>query len=465
MNIVSEILANNKSGIAITDGNVEVPYKQLNRVLDSIISVLRENNIQSLAIHCNNSIDWCLMFLACLYADIKIFPFSITMNLSLVIGLCDEYCINAILSDQGGCELEKHSVPSCSNTCLYVINKLKYDDELEDVATVLFTSGSTGEQKGVMLTAENILSNVKSVKAYMHFSSDDTIMIIKPLTHSSTLTAEFLSGVYSGAKIFINDHKFDTSNVIHKLNNKNITVLCGVPTMFAMLVRYSKKYSGTIRAISVSGSYLDETLLFKMEDMFKCEVYHVYGLTEASPRVTFLEPKFLRIKVGSIGKPIPDVEVEIESCDGDGIGEIVVIGKNVMKGYLRNDTLTKQVLKNGRLYTGDLAYLDKDGFIFLKGRKDDMIARGGVNIWPAPIEKCIKNLPGVIDVAIIGIKNYFYSQKIFAFVVMDMPLNKNAIANICMENNLVCPDEIVQLDFLPRNAMGKIEKSKLYKLI
>src|SRR5690554_1628612 len=101
MNIVSEILANNKSGIAITDGNVEVPYKQLNRVLDSIISVLRENNIQSLAIHCNNSIDWCLMFLACLYADIKIFPFSITMNLSLVIGLCDEYCINAILSDQG----------------------------------------------------------------------------------------------------------------------------------------------------------------------------------------------------------------------------------------------------------------------------------------------------------------------------------------------------------------------------
>ncbi len=458
-----------RAGVALTDGKTELTYLELPQQIEAAIHSFRQQDVRSLAIYARNSIAWCIAYLACLIADIKVFPVARQSSRKVLLDLCQRCRINAILSDEplGDIGQDCDLLPGLPDMWFTLLNKLEYTPQLSDVVTVLFTSGTTGQHKGVMLTKENITCNAQSVVRYMGYSPRDCLLVVKPLCHSSTLTAEFLAGIQSGATLYIMREKFSAPGVMKVLNASPISILCGVPTMFVLLVRHAAKYAGALRAVSISASPAHRELLLDIQETFRCDVYHVYGLTEASPRVAYLDPKHLAAKSGSIGKAIPDVEVCLVDKQGNSInaphsvGELVVQGRNVMKGYYGDDGLTREVLTNGLLHTGDLAYMDEEGFLYLCGRKDDMIARGGVNIWPEPIERAIKQLGYIEDVAVIGVENYLFSQKIVALVSSRVPIEESEIAKICQANDVVCPDAVVRVDAVPRNSVGKIDRALL----
>lgn len=461
-----------KNKIALIDDSREITYSELYHNILAIGNVLQEHKIYTLGIYAGNSIDWCVIYLTAFFYHITIFPISKLMDKDDCYALCEKMGINALFCEENDIDKEKLSLEKIElplNLSLYRINHCELDEELNDVSTVLFTSGTTGEQKGVMLTNENITANIQSVKKYMEYDEKDSMFIIKPLYHSSTLTAEFICGIFSNATLYIYTKPFNPLKVINIINTKEISILCGVPTMFASLVSYQKRYKGNLRAVSVSGSYLDNELMLNMQNAFHCKVFHVYGLSEASPRVTYLPPEHLADSIGSIGKAIPDVVVKIVDDNGveitqrNVVGELYVNGKNVMKGYYKRPDLTAKAIQDGYLHTGDLGYYGDYGFIYLEGRKDDMIARGGVNIWPQPIEMAIRQLPNVEDVAVIGVEDYMYSQKLVAFVVENGELDPKDITKICMQNKVICPEQVEKIDKIPRNAMAKIQRNTLKK--
>ncbi|MUG45288.1 class I adenylate-forming enzyme family protein [Paenibacillus woosongensis] len=467
------------SKTALTDGKRHLSYRDIYVRINSTVSILEQHGIQSVVISCRNSIDWCIFYLSCFFCDKKVFVLNNQHTSEELIQFCTDYGINAIISDsevEFNLSISAIEVPDVELCGIHIVNRESLDEQLCDVSTILFTSGTTGKPKGVMLTYENIVTNVLAVTDYISYSSKDTILIVKPLYHSSTLTAELIAGILCGATLFIYSEGFNPLRILQICNQNPITILGAVPTMIASLVRFSAKYKGGLRAVSISGAYLDVKLAVDMHKMFNCDIYHCYGLSEASPRVTYLDPNLFINKAGSIGKPISGVSVILINENGERIesshtiGELAVQGKNVMKGYYRRPELTSRVLSEGILLTGDLGYRDEDGFFYLRGRKDEMIVRGGLNVWPSSIEDAIRSLYFVKEVAVIGIEDYFYSNKIVAFIVLashavsNTDNAKQIIAKACKKHNVISPDQIEFTESIPKSPVGKIQRYKLREL-
>jgi acyl-CoA synthetase (AMP-forming)/AMP-acid ligase II len=262
-------------------------------------------------------------------------------------------------------------------------------------AGILFTSGSTGKPKGVMLSHENIVSNIRSISNYFAISENDAILIARPLMHAAVLTGELLVSLYKGLTVHLYEEAFQPQRILSYINQNDITVFCATPTVFSFLIRYVKEPVG-LRSIAISGECLSGELANKISNTFPdAEKYSVYGLTEASPRVSYLPPALFTDKSGSIGIAIDDAEMKLidqngtDIC-GEGEGRLLVKSPGVMLGYLGNPSLTSKKIRNGWLYTGDIAYRDKDGYYYIKGRTDNMIIRSGMNIYPEEIETIIK---------------------------------------------------------------------------
>ena len=324
----------------------------------------------------------------------------------------------------------------------------KYDGEYPGLAFVVFTSGTTGVPKGVMLSEDNILSNLKMIEGYFNLKPRKKILICRPLSHIAVITGELLYGLSRGLEIHFFDGPFNPVRLAEYIQANGIQVLCCTPTMIYYLSKVIKKHS--LETVSLSGERLRENTLSVLSSAFpETEFYNAYGMSEHSPRISALLPRDFFKKPGSAGKPLECVNVKLDN------GELCVRSPAVMRGYL--DGGTEEKIKNGWLYTGDSAEIDGEGYLYIKGRKDCMIQRGGVNVYPAEIEGIVSLIPGVELCRAYGEVDRLYGQKICLQVQGGITLEKLRRELLVRLPARLMPQKLEITDKLELTSSGKVK--------
>lgn len=347
----------------------------------------------------------------------------------------------------------------------------------DETAVLLYTSGTTGFPKGAMLTHKNLISNVESCMQVMHLSYRDKVLLFLPLFHSFCFTVCVILPIYSGASIVLLASVKPFSKVIKSIFRDRITFFVAVPTVYNILskkrlpffVRYIFRFLMNIRACVSGAAALPVETIHAFEKRFKIPLIEGYGLTEASPVVAVNPLKGVR-KVSSVGPPIHGVEVSVIGEDGGKmpvgkIGELIVKGPNVMKGYFNKREETDAVLKDGWLYTGDMARIDGDGYIYIVDRKKDLIIVDGMNIYPREVEDVIIKNSSVEECAMVGIPDGRGSEVSILFIKTEdnVVLDESEIRS-CLKGHIAqfkMPRRIIFIEEFPKTATGKIKKTEL----
>lgn len=295
------------------------------------------------------------------------------------------------------------------------------------VALLLPTTGSTASPKLVMLTHENVIENTKSILSYLNISQSDKMALVLPFSYSFGLSVLHTFLRRSSQLVICNDFIF-FNKFFKSINENKCTYFAGVPSHYNILLRKSNIKNSklpTLKHFLQAGGRLDNNSLLAFANLFpQARFFVMYGQTEATARISYLEPQLLKAKLGSIGKPISGVKIEIITKNGTKakvgeIGEIVVSGKNVMLGYFNDPEETSSVIRGNQLFTGDLAQIDSEGFIFIKGRKKNFIKSGGFRFDSRGVEKVVLNFPGVIDCRAISIDDNILGEAIKMLVLMN----------------------------------------------
>ena len=339
----------------------------------------------------------------------------------------------------------------------------------DDMAVILYTSGTTGRPKGVVLTHRNVVSNAVSAHSSVPDDRQQEMQLaILPLAHAYGVVVSNI-GYLTGARLVMHP-RFDTNAILSAIERHRVVTFAGVPAMFVALLYTpdAEKYDTSSLQYCVSGSApLPIAILQGFEQKFGCHILEGYGLSEASAVLTSHTigmPK----KPGSVGRPISGVEVLVvdendRPLPTGEIGEIIARGPNVMKGYYNMPEETEVAMRNGWLHTGDMGYFDEDGYLYIVERKKDLIIRGGFNIYPRDVEEVLNSHPAVIEAAVIGIPSERMGEEVKAFVVTRSEVDTETLKAYCRESlaNYKAPSEIEFVNALPRNAVGKIDKKAL----
>lgn len=341
------------------------------------------------------------------------------------------------------------------------------------LAEIIFTSGSTGEQKGVMITHKNIIANTNSIIKYLKLTHHDTIQVVMPFYYCYGLSL-LHTHLRVGGAVHMNNSFIFIGSVIDDLNRYNCTGFAGVPSHFQILLRKTKDFKTTnfqsLRYVTQAGGKLHSAFIQEFIDAFPdIDFYVMYGQTEATARLSYLPPELLRSKLGSLGKGIPDVELKVINEQGHPVqsgetGEIIAKGENIMEGYFKDPETTAATLRQGWLYTGDMATVDDEGYIFMQSRAKEIIKVRGVRISPKEIESVIVDYPGVIDCTITAEQDDITGESLKATVfIADADLEKfseEEIRRHCAKHlsAVKIPQKVVFDTKLPFNASGKKSK-------
>lgn len=340
-----------------------------------------------------------------------------------------------------------------------------------ETAIILYTSGTTGHPKGAMLTHKNLYSNARDVGDYLGFSENDRIVATLPVFHVFALTVVVNAPLLKGATVLLLP-RFSPSEVFNTIKSEQATVFAGVPTMFNFLYQYPEGKTedfDSIRLAISGGASLPVALLHNFEEKFNVRVSEGYGLSEASP-VTCFNPLDRERVPGSIGTNIVNVENKVVDEYGDEVpvgevGELIVRGPNVMKGYYKMPEETAVAIRDGWLYTGDLARQDENGYFYIVDRKKDMIIVGGYNVYPREVEEVLFAHPDIVEAAVIGVPDPDFGEEVQAFVVLKKgaQLEEKALKEFCAKRlaKYKIPETIDFLDELPKNTTGKILRRSL----
>ena len=297
----------------------------------------------------------------------------------------------------------------------------------DDPAVLLYTSGTTGQPKGAELTHANLIANVETcVQTLIVVNDDDVVLGALPLFHSFGQTCAMNVATAAGATLTLIP-RFDPLKALQMIERDRVTVFEGVPTMYnAMLAVPEEARAGldlsSLRLCVSGGSALPGEVLREFEATFDCQILEGYGLSETSPVASFNHPQRAR-KVGSIGTPIRGVEMKVVGEDGADlpageVGEIVIRGHNVMKGYWGKPEATAGVMRDGWFHSGDLAKVDEDGYFFIVDRKKDMIIRGGYNVYPREVEEVLYEHPAVAEAAVVAVPDREWGEEVGACVAL-----------------------------------------------
>lgn len=345
----------------------------------------------------------------------------------------------------------------------------------DDVSTLLYTSGTTGLPKGVMLSHTNLISNIESCLKIVKVFPKDNFLLFLPMFHTFSFTVCVLIPIMVGAKIILLRSVKPFKQIIKAIIFGRVTIFVGIPQVYNLLasakIPWFFKYINPIRLCISGASALSQEILKKFESKLRIPLLEGYGMTEASPVISFNPPKGIR-KPLSVGLPLPGIEVKIVDEDQkelpkEEVGEIIVKGKNVMLGYYNLPEATKQTIKNGWLYTGDMGKIDKDGYIYIIDRKKDMIISRGMNIYPREIEEILYTNPKIEDVAVIGEKDEHRGEIPIAIVTLKKGefATEQEIIEFCQQKlaGYKVPKKIEFWSELPKTPTGKILKREIKK--
>jgi amino acid adenylation domain-containing protein len=347
----------------------------------------------------------------------------------------------------------------------------------QDLAAIIYTSGTTGEPRGVMLAHSNIVANTRSIVAYLSLTDRDRMMCVLPFYYVYGLSLLHTHLAVGGSIVI--DNRFAFPNVVlDSMRQHEVTGFAGVPSTFALLLHRSELDDVRLPHLryvtQAGGSMAVARVVEWIQRGPKVPFYVMYGATEASARLTYCSPAYLQTKLGSIGRPIPNVEIEVRReddtvCATGEIGELVARGSNIARGYWNNPEETARKFGPYGYRTGDLGYKDADGFLFLVGRRDDMIKVGAHRVGPREIEDVLHEYPGVLEVAVVGAPHDILGEVPVAFLAMRDPstADLDGLQAFCRSR---LPAHKVPTRFLLQNelpkigSVGKVNKRALRQL-
>ena len=320
-----------------------------------------------------------------------------------------------------------------------VIKPVEKDFNKENCAEIIFTSGSTGKPKGVMISHKNLIANTQSIIEYLNLSQNDRMLVVLPFYYCYGLSL-LHTHLKVGGSIVLNNSFIFLGSIIRDLKMHNCSGFAGVPSHFQILLRKSVSFKETVftdlKYVTQAGGKLATIFIDEFRESFPDVKFIVmYGQTEATARLSYLPPDLYDKKKGSMGKGIPGVELKVINEKGEKIkpgetGEVIAHGDNIMIGYFSDEEGTRNTIKNGWLYTGDLGTVDKDGYIYLTARKKEIIKVRGKRISPKEIEAVILELKEVIDCSIEGIEDDIEGEQLKATVIV----RKDALNTITKES-------------------------------
>jgi len=401
---------------------------------------------------------------------------TVISNKKLDLGWPDINCITLddIHSDEGA-DCPEAVSPDCISGKTATLDELysRVPESTDTLAAIFYTSGSTGTPKGVMLSHRNLVSNTIATVDYLKLTERDIIMVILPFyyIYGNSL---MLTHIVAGGTLAIDNRFLYPEVILDTMEKEKATGFSGVPSNFIILLNNStmpQRKLEHLRYFTQAGGSMAPEIIKKLMKAFpNKEIYIMYGQTEAAPRVSWLPPERLKDKIGSIGIPVPKIEIKIVGDDGDELpvgesGELITRGDNVMLGYWNQPEDTKEVIKDGWLYTGDLARKDEDGYFFITGRKKEIIKTGGNRVSTKEIEECILELEKVLEVAVFGVPDDLLGEAVKAVVVA-----KNGCRLEPKDIQMHCkvkladhksPKFVEFMETLPKYQSGKVNKMLL----
>lgn len=351
-------------------------------------------------------------------------------------------------------------------------------DPARDPAAIMFTSGSTGEPKGVVVSHRNIECNSRDIIDYLGLSPDDRTMVVLPFYYCYG-TSLLHSHLMAGASMALNNSFMFPEKVLDDMEQKNCTGFAGVPSTYQILLRktrFARRKFPALRWLQQAGGKLPNPFIREIHDCLPhVRFFTMYGQTEATARLSYLPPERLDDKLGSIGKGLPHTKLEVLKEDGtpvtpgsEEIGEIAASGENITLGYWKDPEETRRYFRDGKLFTGDLAQVDRDGFIFIVERARDFIKAMGNRVSPKEIEEVLSEMPEVVEAAVIGVSDELWGEAVKAYLTCARPdqLTAEDVRQHCMKRlpNFKIPQYIEFLPRLPKTVNGKVAKEELRKL-
>jgi long-chain acyl-CoA synthetase len=348
------------------------------------------------------------------------------------------------------------------------------DLDRKDTAAILYTGGTTGIPKGVMLTHENIKSSVHNVCHFERSNQEDRALCFLPPNHIFAQIHIMGSMIYGGGCVVIQP-SFDLERVLDAIGRYRITKFYGVPTIYFRLLQMEglKERLGPVNYYFSAAASMPGEIVREWKSRTRLNIHESYGMTETATMVTYNH--YIRHVVGSVGTPVNIVEVQIRDPHGNILGpreegEICIRGPNVMKGYLNNPDETKAVFWGDWLRSGDIGVFDEDGYLYIIDRIKDMIITGGENVYPREIEEILYKRPEVGECSVIGLPDKEYGERVTACIILKQkgqqldPVELKSFLKVHLASFKV-PKDFIILDELPKGSTGKILKRELKRQV
>jgi len=502
-NIVTTLLAQGAdSDLAIIHGDDAINYQELRKRVNEYAGVLiarGHNKGDRIGIMADNSIYSVVAYLAIMRGGFVAVPLQTNIPDSSLKAIIDTTSMQSIFVQRKYCErvyawaendsltvfIDSQTEGHFQNSNVKPIQDLVSEGTTEtaydtvnpetDLAALVFTSGSTGLPKGVMVSHRNIECNTDDIVSYVGLRSNDRAMIILPLYYCFA-TSLLHSHLMVGASVVINNDFIFPERVLDDLDAKQCTGIAGVPSTFQILLRkthFKQRRFPSLQWIQQAGGKLSNPFIREIRETFpSVRFFLMYGQTEATARLSYLPPEKLDEKLGSIGKGLRNTKLEVIKNDGsvvipgsDEIGEIVAEGENITLGYWNDPGETARFFSGNRLRTGDMARVDKDGYIYIVDRARDFIKSMGNRVSSKEVEEIIAEMPEVVEVAVIGVPDDILGEAIKAFVVPRSigVISNQGIKDYCIKHlpTFKIPRRIEIREALPKTESGKIAKSQL----
>ncbi|QQK78050.1 AMP-binding protein [Salicibibacter cibarius] len=476
---------------AFITANARLTYPQMNRIANQFARFLQQEGIDRqdrVAIISTNSEYFFFAYFALMKIGAVPMPLNVKLTSGEMIPILENMETSSVLFESDFKLLiddvhkymtmsHRYSIEaSIEEAKGYTEENLSLSINQSDVCEVMFTSGTTGVPKGAVFTHERLIALAAGIAIEFQLSPKDRALTMMPLSHSAPLNDFFLAPFYCGASHIIGD--FTPQGFLRFIHEERATTTFAAPVAYLTAAKDPILTSfdlSSMRIFAYGGSPMPLASYQLVSEAFQNNnFYQVYGLTEAGPNGCKLTPEEHHTKAGSIGKtPVINVEMKVvdeagkEAADG-AYGEIVIKGDSLMIGYYNDDEETEQTIRDGWLHTGDMAYVDEDGYMFIVDRKKDIIVPGGVNVFPREIEKVLTTHPDVYQVSVVGVVDATWGETVKAVIVREAEASVTEKDLKAFFNERLAdfkhPRIYRFVEELPHNASGKLLKQKVKEL-
>lgn len=489
----------NKEALVEPEKNIRWTYRQWDEQINKTAHALLEDGVRkgdTVSVYLYNCHEFVNVYLACAKIGAIFNPINFRLKAKEVSYILQDASSKVVVFEKAvestvaiierdfpntsfwSIENDKPSYASSYHEKVNAASPEKVNIEIDemDFCSMLYTSGTTGHPKGVLHRHREMAEHSMICTYFLKYNRDSVGLVVAPLYHCGELNAGIIPRIQVGGKNVILHH-FDTETVLHTIQEEKITTFFAAPTMWNMLLQKDlTQYDLTSMKIGIyGGAAMAPALVKECKERLYIDLVQIYGMTEMGPVVAFLVEEDQITKAGSAGTPCFSHEVRIVKPNEEApaepddvlppyeVGEIILRGPTMMAGYHNRKEANKKSMYKGWYHSGDLGYFDKDGYLFVADRVDDMVISGGVNIYPREIEDFLHSHHGILDVAVLGEPDELWGERVVAVIVKkDETITEADLETYCKESDELAdykrPRHYLFVDELPRNASGKLQK-------